>query len=129
MKKKILITLSSLIVIGLIASLVFVINHKKPENVLIRYFNLISEGRYSELAEYINLPENYSNEDFLKRNTNIYTGIDAEDISIEIKNVEKEKNSAKVTYVNKLKVKGQIIEFENIANFTKENLDYKIYYI
>ena len=126
MKKKILITLSSLIVIGLIASLVFVINYKKPENVLIRYFNLISEGRYSELAEYINLPENYSNEDFLKRNTNIYTGIDAEDISIEIKNVEKEKNSAKVTYVNKLKVKGQIIEFENIANFTKENLDYKI---
>ena len=126
MKKKILIVLSILLVIGIVTVLAFVINYKRPENVLTRYFGLINEGKYSELAEFVNLPEDYSHEDFLKRNTNIYTGIDAEDISIEIKNVEKEKNSVKVTYVNKLTVKGQVIEFENTANFSKENLDYKI---
>ena len=126
MKKKILIVLSILLVIGIVAVLAFVINYKRPENVLTRYFGLINEGKYSELAKFVNLPEDYSHEDFLKRNTNIYTGIDAEDISIEIKNVEKEKNSVKVTYVNKLTVKGQVIEFENTANFSKENLDYKI---
>ena len=126
MKKKILIAISIILLIMIIGCLIFIINYKKPENVLMRYFSLINEGKYSELEKFVNLPEDYSQENFLKRNTNIYTGIDAEDISIEIKNVEKEKKSAKVTYINKLKVKDQIVEFENTANFTKENLDYKI---
>lgn len=126
MKKKILISVAIFIVIAIIGVLVFIMNHKKPENVLIRYFSLIEEGRYNELVEFVNLPENYSQDDFLKRNSNIYTGIDASDISIEIKNVEKDKNTAKITYTNKLKVKDQVIEFENTANFTKEKLDYKI---
>lgn len=126
MKKKVLIVIAILIAILIIGACVFIMVYKKPENVLIRYFSLISEGRYDELSEFVNLPENYSGEDFLKRNSNIYTGIDATDISIEIKNVEKDKNVAKVTYVNKLNVKGQIIEFENTANLTREKLDYKI---
>lgn len=126
MKKKVLIVIAILIVILIIGACVFIMDYKKPENVLMRYFSLISEGRYDELSEFVNLPENYSGEDFLKRNSNIYTGIDATDISIEIKNVEKNKNVAKITYVNKLNVKGQVIEFENTANLTRENLDYKI---
>ena len=126
MKKKILIVISIILILIIIGILTIVIEYKKPENVLIRYFSLINQGKYNELEAFVNLPENYSREDFLKRNTNIYTGIDAEDIVIEIKNVEKEKKFAKVTYINKLKIKGQIVEFENIANFTKENLDYKI---
>lgn len=126
MKKKVLIVIAILIAILIIGACVFIMDYKKPENVLIRYFSLISEGRYDELSEFVNLPENYSGEDFLKRNSNIYTGIDATDISIEIKNVEKDKNVAKVTYVNKLNVKGQVIEFENTANLTREKLDYKI---
>ena len=126
MKKKILIAISIILILVLVGVLIFIIDYKKPENVLTRYFSLIDEGKYSELEAFVNLPQDYSQEDFLKRNTNIYTGIDAEDVSIEIKNVEKEKNSAKVTYINKLKIKDQIVEFENTANFTKENLDYKI---
>lgn len=126
MKKKILTTILIIAILLIIGGLIFVINYKRPENVLKRYFSLINEGNYSELYEYVNLPEGYSQEDFLKRNTNIYTGIDASDISIEIKEVEKENGKAKITYVNKLTVKSQIIEFENIANLSKENLDYKI---
>lgn len=126
MKKKILITILIILISAMIGSLIFIIDYNKPEKVLTRYFSLINEGKYGELETYVNLPEGYSQEDFLKRNTNIYTGIDAEDITIEIKSVEKEKKSAKVTYINKLKIKDQIVEFENVANFTKENLDYKI---
>ena len=109
MKKKILIAISIILALALVGGLIFIINYKKPENVLTRYFSLINEGKYSELEEFVNLSEDYSQEDFLNRNTNIYTGIDAEDISIEIKNVEKGKNSAKVTYTNKLKIKEQIL--------------------
>ena len=123
MKKKILITILIILISAMIGSLIFIIDYNKPEKVLTRYFSLINEGKYGELETYVNLPEGYSQEDFLKRNTNIYTGIDAEDITIEIKSVEKEKKSAKVTYINKLKIKDQIVEFENVANFTKENLD------
>lgn len=126
MKKKVLIILSIIVLIVVVGACICIGDYLKPENVLIRYFSLINEGRYNELTEFVNLPENYSHEDFLNRNTNIYTGIDAEDISIEIKNVEKEKDTAKVTYKNILMVKGQKIEFENIANFSKENLSYKI---
>ena len=126
MKKKILIVLAIFVIIAIIGVCVFVMNYKKPENVLTRYFSLISEGRYDELSEFVNLPENYSQEDFLKRNSNIYTGIDASDITIEITNVEKGKDTATITYVNRLNVKGQVIEFENTANLTKEKLDYKI---
>ena len=126
MKKKILITILIILISAMIGSLIFIIDYNKPEKVLTRYFSLINEGKYGELETYVNLPEGYSQEDFLKRNANIYTGIDAEDITIEIKSVEKEKKSAKVTYINKLKIKDQIVEFENVANFTKENLDYKI---
>ena len=126
MKKKILIFIAISCVFAIVVTIILVLNYKRPENVLQRYFSLINEGSYSELYKFVNLPEGYSQEDFLKRNTNIYTGIDASNISIEIKTVEKENGIAKVTYLNKLKVKDQIIEFENIANFTKENLDYKI---
>lgn len=126
MKKKILIVIAILIAILIIGACIFIMDYKKPENVLIRYFSLINEGRYDELVEFVNLPEDYSQEDFLKRNSNIYTGIDAADISIEIKNVEKNKNTAKITYTNKLKVKDQVIELENTANLTREKLDYKI---
>lgn len=126
MKKKVLIILAIFILLVIIGMSIFIMNYKKPENVLIRYFSLINQSRYSELLEFVNLPENYSQEDFLKRNTNIYTGIDAADIAIEIKSVEKDKNTVKVTYTNKLKVKDQVVEFENIANLKRENLDYKI---
>lgn len=126
MKKKILIVLTIFVIIAIIGVCAFVMNYKKPENVLTRYFSLISEGRYDELSEFVNLPENYSQEDFLKRNSNIYTGIDASDITIEITNVEKGKDTVTITYVNRLNVKGQVIEFENTANLTKEKLDYKI---
>ncbi len=49
MKKKILIVLAIFVIIAIIGVCVFVMNYKKPENVLTRYISLISEGRYYEL--------------------------------------------------------------------------------
>ena len=54
-----------------------------PEDVLTHYFSLIEQEKYEEMYNLVNLPENYSKEDFLARNKNIYQGIEANNIQIE----------------------------------------------
>ena len=62
-------------------------NKTKPEEILNQYVGLLNEKKYEEMYEYITKQskEKISQEDFVKRNKNIYEGIDAYDIKIEIK--------------------------------------------
>lgn len=102
-------------------------NSQKPEDVLKYYFSLIEQEKYEEMYNLVNLPEDYSKEDFLARNKNIYQGIEANNIQIEIQNVEKEKNNVKIAYITKMSMKGGQIEFNNTASLTKnENKEYII---
>lgn len=130
MKKKVII-ISVIVIIILIAigiSIYFTNrNSDKPEETLKRYFSLIEQENYEELYNMVVLPENYSKEDFLARNRNIYQGIDAKDINIEIQSIEKKKSNTIISYKTKMNVKGQNVEFENKANLSKdENKEYKI---
>ena len=131
MKKKLLITIPTIIVLIGIAVILFLYfrNSKvqKPEEVLEQYFSYIGQENYEELYNMVKLPEDYSKEDFLARNKNIYQGIDATNIQIEIKSVEKKKNNAIVIYSNKMDTSGGSIEFENTATLIKnEDNQYKI---
>lgn len=102
-------------------------NSQKPEDVLKYYFSLIEQEKYEEMYNLVNLPEDYSKEDFLARNKNIYQGIEANNIQIEIQNVEKEKNNIKIAYITKMNMKGGQIEFNNTASLTKnEDKEYII---
>lgn len=67
-------------------------------------------------------------EDFIKRNKNIYTGIDMSNIQIEISEVEKIDNSnSKITYKTTMDTSAGIIEFSNVSNLVKNNeKEYKI---
>ena len=97
MKKKILIIIPTLIVVIGVAVILFMwfknSNIQNPEEVLKQYFSYIEQENYEELYNMVKLPEEYSKEDFFARNKNIYQGIDAENIQIEIKSVEKEKKN------------------------------------
>lgn len=123
MKKKLFIIIPIVVVIVLIAVALIIylniINSQKPEDVLKHYFSLIEQEKYEEMYNLVNLPEDYSKDDFLARNKNIYQGIDANNIQIEIQTVEKEKNNAMVSYITKMNMKGGQIEFNNTASLTK----------
>lgn len=124
MKKKlfiIILIVAIIIIIAVALGLYLNIkNSQKPEDVLTYYFSLIEQEKYEEMYNLVNLPENYSKEDFLARNKNIYQGIVANNIQIEIQNVEKEKNNVKITYIAKMNMKGGPIEFNNTASLTKK---------
>ena len=123
MKKKLLIIIPILIVVIGAALILFICfknsTTQKPEEVLKQYFLYIEQENYEELYNMVKLPDDYSKEDFLARNKNIYQGIDAKNIQIEIKSVEKEKKNATVIYWTKMDTSGGNIEFENTATLTK----------
>lgn len=128
-KKVIIISIIILIILAGIVTTFYLINKNsnKPEEILKTYFSLIEQENYEEMYNMVILPEGYSKDEFLARNQNIYQGIDAKDISIEIQSIEKEKGNIIISYTTKMNVKNQNIEFENIAKLSKdENKEYKI---
>ena len=87
MKKK-LITLFIIILMAIIGTICVVKSNKtKPEEILNQYVGLLNEKKYEEMYEYITKQskEKISQEDFVKRNKNIYEGIDAYDIKLKLK--------------------------------------------
>lgn len=128
MKKKIIISIFiAIIILTIGAFLIFRNKGEKPEEILTKYFACIERQSYEEMYNMTNKPESISKEDYLARNKNIYEGIEAKDIYIEIKSVEKNKDGVKVTYNTKMNTLAGNIEFDNIAKFIKDkNREYKI---
>lgn len=116
------IILAIIIVIGVI---VFSKNVKKvnPEEALKQYIAYINENNYEEM--YNNITENtISKEDFLARNKNIYSGIDLSNLEIEIISTEKNGKNAKITYKAKMETEAGTIEYQNDADFIKQDGKY-----
>lgn len=129
MKKKILIPIIIAMILLIIGAFLLIFRNKgeKPEEILKQYFAYIEAQNYEEMYNMTNYPENISKEDYLARNKNIYEGIEAKDIYIEIKSVEKDKNLVKITYNTKMDTLAGSIEFDNIAKLVKDkNKEYKI---
>ncbi len=85
-------------------------------------------GKYEEMYDMISLKskENISKELFVKRNKNIYEGIEATNIEVKIKNIEKKDGVIKINYNENLVSVAGNINFDNIAKCVKENNEYKI---
>ena len=133
-KKVIIIVILIIIALSLIATVFFfVLNHKKnanPEEVFLTYMKYISNEKYEAL--YAMLTEEskskISQTDFINRNKNIYSGIDMDNMQIEITNIE-EINSKQTTisYNSKMESSAGEIEFENTVNLYKnKEKEYKI---
>ena len=65
-------------------------------------------------------------EDFIKRNKNIYEGIDAYNIKIDISQLKKESDKNEIIYTQNMGTSAGIIEFNNVATLVKENKEYKL---
>ncbi len=129
-KKAIIITISVIVVVAIIVGTFIILNNKKSENLdekLKQYYAYLNEHNYEAMYEMVILDDNISKDYYLSRNKNIYEGIDAKNIQIEIKSIEKDKNAVKIAYNTKMETSAGSIDFDNTAEFIKdENKEYKI---
>ena len=129
--KGIIIAISVVVIICAVVAGCLIFKNKtslKPEDTLSSFVGLIKEQKYEEMYNMISndAKSKISQEDFIKRNKNIYEGISAENIEIQNVNVVKEKGTYKVTYKESMSTAAGKIEFENTAKFVKEDKELKL---
>ena len=118
------------VIIAILLTAIFIKNKdtEKPEDVLSAYVALINEQKYDEMYSKISEESKtkISQEDFTKRNKNIYEGIDAYDIKITVSETKKENGIYKIAYDESMSTAAGTINFTNTAKIVKENKEYKI---
>lgn len=107
------------------------LDKQKQESVIQTYFSYINEKKYEEMYELLSKSskESISKEDFVKRNKNIYNGIDATNVKIEIVQILEDgtnENKRKVNYSESFVTAAGEISFDNTIFLQKENDTYKI---
>ena len=124
------------IIIGIIVILVIIVtititvfalsNKEKTEDTVKDYFYKLSNKDYEAMYEMISksTKDSITKEDFINRNKNIYEGIEAQNIEVEIKNVNKEKTE--INYNIKMDTTAGKIELENNMTLVKEEKENKI---
>ena len=130
-KKGLLIALIIIIilVIAIVGGVIYLNQPKETaEQVFTNYISLLNEKKYDELYSYISTESKaeISQEDFVARNKNIYEGIDAVNIEVQIQSQEKEGKTAKITYNENMSTSAGNISFENTVNLIVEDKEYKI---
>ena len=97
-----------------------------PEEVLISYMNCISEQKYNEMYEMIDVQNsgNISQEDFVQRNSAIYEGIEVQNLKIQI--TEYNENEKTVKYESSFDTAAGNVSFENEVVFTNGEDGYKL---
>ena len=130
--KKVIIIISVIVILAIvaIAGAIFVINKNapKPEEALSAYISLLNEQKYEEMYNMISeySKTQISQEDFIKRNKNIYEGIDAYDIKIIPSETIKDGKTYSIKYDESMSTSAGTMNFSNTTKLVKENKEYKI---
>lgn len=127
--KRFIILIVALVIVILVGIIIYAnIKKVKPEATINTYITLINEHKYEDMYNLISesAKSEISQEDFVKRNKNIYEGIDATNVDIQITRIEKEKHIVKITYNEKILTSSGDINFSNTTKLLKENNEYKI---
>jgi len=130
-KKIIIIIAITIITILLIVEGILYFIKKEEDSVkqtLIDFAELINKKEYEQMYEKLTeeAKSHIDKETFLNRNKNIYEGIDATDITIEIQECKKEEKEYNITYKEKMYTAAGEVEFTNTATIKKENKENKI---
>ena len=133
-KKIIIIVISIILILAISVGIGITIyfNNKpknKPEDVLQTFASYINDKKYEDMYSLLSSKSkaNISEEDFIKRNKNIYEGIEAENFSVDIQSIENENKLAKVTYKNSMDTMSGHVDFINTATLElNEEKEYKI---
>ena len=97
-----------------------------PEEVLLKYMGYIQEQNYTAMYQLIDVEASgqISEEDFVKRNSAIYEGIEVQNMTVAILACDMEKNV--VRYQTEFDTVAGEISFENEAYFLKTEDTYKL---
>ena len=130
--KKLLIGIIVVLIIAVIGIVVAVFvsknsDEEKAKNTVIDFFALIEEQNYEGMYQKT-IDMNMSKEDFITRNKNIYEGIDAANIKIDITSVNIEDGNYQIGYHEKMDTSAGSIEFNNVATVKKQDGEFKIYW-
>ncbi len=100
--------------------------HKMPDELLDRYMSFIEKRDYEKMYEMIAEKEsgNVTKDYFVKRNSDIYEGIEASNVAVDI--IEFDKKTETVTFVISFDTIAGNIIFENKASFIKIKDKYKL---
>ena len=98
----------------------------KPDELLLTYMNYISEQNYKEMYQMLDVDASgqISEEDFIKRNSAIYEGIEVHNMTTTIISYDAERNV--VQYQTAFDTAAGNISFENEAFFLKKEDGYKL---
>ena len=99
---------------------------KTPEELLVEYMNHIPAQEYEQMYAmlYIEASGNVSQEDFIKRNSAIYEGIEIQNMAVEI--IAYDEEQLTVTYQTSFDTVAGEISFENEAFFLEGEDGYKL---
>ena len=97
-----------------------------PEELLVEYMNHIPKQEYEEMYAMLNIEasRNISQDDFVKRNSAIYEGIEVDNMEIEVTAYDEERKA--VTYQTSFDTVAGNISFENEAIFQKDEDGYEL---
>ena len=97
-----------------------------PEKVLKTYMDHVSNREYEQMYEMIDagISGNISQEDFVKRNSAIYEGIDVDNMKVHITSYDKEQKE--ICYETSMDTVAGKVTFENKASFILEKGKYKL---
>lgn len=100
-----------------------------PEEVLLKYMGYIQDQNYTAMYQLIDVEASgqITEEDFVKRNSAIYEGIEVQDMAVEILSCDMEKNV--VQYQTDFDTVAGEIRFENEAFFLKAEDTYKLVWV
>lgn len=97
-----------------------------PKELLIQYMDYIPQGKYEQMYAMLDMEMsgNISREDFIKRNSGIYEGVEVQNMEVEIVAYEKQKET--VRYKTSFDTVAGTISFENVASFRKKDGEYRL---
>ena len=120
---------AAVIVAAIIAGIiVFMTTRATPQKELEAFAALLQEQRYEEMYDHLSEDARaaWSQEEFLTRNQNIYSGIGAADIEFSDVQAETTDTGANVSYHQKMETSAGMVEFDNTAVVVREADGYRI---
>ncbi|MCI8996729.1 MAG: penicillin-binding transpeptidase domain-containing protein [Lachnospiraceae bacterium] len=104
---------------------------EQPEELLQNYIAFLDQGDYDSMYEFLTMEarESVDPEHFAERYENIYGGIEASDLKLEIRSQEEENKKAetrRVPYTLSMETVAGTLTFDSVAVFQKEEEGYRM---